>query len=808
MIDVDGDGILEIVLGSPSNPTPYFNAIKDALWVFRPTGRLIEGFPVLLDDSGCSTPAVGDVNGDGMPEMFVGSSINNLSTDRKVYGFDSVGSNLPGWPLMTEEGERRYVYAAPSLGDLDGDGLPEIIYGSRNGLLYACEMDGTPVSGWPVDLKITPIDGIGGSPALGDIDNDGSLDVVVYLSEGYLYALNADGTRKAGWPKRLGARMDWGFPAEINETKNIAEVISAPVLCDLDGNGDLEVILFTNTPKAALFVLNHRGQILSGFPALLEDDDELFEAVRSTPAVGDIDGDGHREFAVWSDSGKLWVFKDDGTIPSGWPKSLVLQCQTSDDLPKALWKPSYAAIADIDYDGMPEVLAPGKNVSCYLYGLEANAEDVSGWPILIDRPMNNMPTVDDLDGDGALDLVMSNQGMAHCLHVKRNGSTVDPLLPWRMFHHDPFRTGNAHAWLPSLTDGMFERKGGWVGPDEFVFSVSYHDDDGDIPKTAELKLVDPSGNAATHQMHYLPEGLLAESEFNGRYVASVRLTQPGRYRYSFHFWDGYRFHYKTSNQTDHVWLPSEHTYISGPDVALRGPTILAAGFEPSSFSSSEGTELSIKCYVDHPAGPSAVERVELLYDDISTGIVLNDSGESGDAAAGDSVFSYELTLSSYAISQASYLLSIAAWDYDGNRSSDWPFIPGETSFRSTPRAIAGGVLSVTMSETTHPQIKLSGASVRKLDPDGPAYLRLIALVAHPEGPSAIQRVSVLFEGLDSGLVLKDDGMSGDDLAGDSIYSMAMEVPAVNSRNGAVLELIATDTDGNASDLSPYLWVTQ
>jgi len=811
LVDIDGDGQLEIIVGSPSNPSVYMNILRDAVWVFRPNGRLVEGFPVLLDDSGCSSPAVGDLNGDGTPEIITGSSTNNLSTDRKLYGFNSRGEALSGWPLVIDEGEKRYVFAAPSLGDLDGDGLPEIIYGSRNGVLYACQMDGSAVNGWPVDLKTTPIDGIGSSPALGDIDNDGSIDVVVYLSGGYLYALNADGTLKPGWPRRLGKPMTWGFPNDIGigpggQENYTAEMISAPVLCDLDGDYDLEIIFLANTLRATVYILDHEGAILPGFPVYMEDDGPLFESVRSTPALGDLDGDGRREIAIWTDLGKLWVIKDDGTVPPGWPKQL-----TTGRFPfKAIFKPSFPSVVDIDYDGELEVLAPGRDGEAginTLHALEANGEPVVGWPIQTDRTLVNMPTVDDVDRDGVLEIILPIQGIVHCLHVPRNESKVRPNLPWRMFQHDPFRTGNAHAWLPQLTQARFERTGVWVGPDEYTFSVLYHDHDRDLPRIAELVLVLPDGSTSRHQMLSSPDPAAGESPSNGRYTTSLKLAIPGEYKFSFHFWDGYRFHFLQGHETDDVWLPSAHTYLPGPTVPERGPSILAAGIDPPGFSSSDGALMSLQCYVGHPEGPDAVQTAELLYNGSATGISLNDSGVDGDAIAGDSIFSYEVQLSANALTPGSYLLSMRATDSNGLTGTDWPFLPGAERYSCYPLSLLNYHGATWMDETPRPRIALGGTAMRKLDLNGPPLLRIIALVTHPNGPQSIESVVLLYHGMQTGLFLSDNGTDGDDASGDSIYTLVLEVPEVNGLAGATLELLATDVNGNSSFVFPYLWVS-
>ena len=553
-----------------------------------------------------------------------------------------------------------------------------------------------------------------------------------------------------------------------------------------------------------MFAFDHTGKLLPGFPVPLRDA-QVTDSTRSTPAIGDIDGDGHREILLMTDLAKLWAVKDNGEVPENWPKYMwILETVFPR---KSVLKGIHPAVADVDYDGEPEVVAPGYDRGIfYMWAIDGNGEPTPGWPFVIDADLYNIPTIDDIDGDGALEMVLHMQGIVHCLHLNRGGSNVEPLLPWRMYHHDPFRTGNAHAWLPILSRAYFERSSSWVGPDRFTFFVHYLDHDGDAPDTAELVLVDESGDVTTHPMYYSPRGTIGESAFNGWYEVTLSLAEAGEYGYGFHFSDGYLFHYKRADETEDVWLPSRHTKFPGPIVSDLGPSILAAGFQPSCASAGSPTEMRVVAYIDHPLGSEAVEHVEVLYNGQPTGIVLNDDGARGDETVGDSMFTCALELPPGTVEPGgSYPLEMVARDVNGNESTPWPLLPSTTSRRSHSTAYSLSQYSLAWTDDRAPEIIMGGSALRKLDPNAAAYLRLIAVVDHPDGASAIQQVSVHIKGIATGLYLTDDGTSGDELAGDGIFTLVLQPPEVDVWGGSVLELLATDYDGNSSLVFPYLW---
>ena len=92
-----------------------------------------------------SNPAVADVSGDGKPEVIGGSGGYLLRA------YDASLALAPGWPRYTQG----WIVASPAVGDLDGDGLLEVVVPTREGNLFAwrtrgasCSSDGTWQPQW------------------------------------------------------------------------------------------------------------------------------------------------------------------------------------------------------------------------------------------------------------------------------------------------------------------------------------------------------------------------------------------------------------------------------------------------------------------------------------------------------------------------------------------------------------------------------------------------------------------------------------------------------------------------------------
>ena len=176
------------------------------VYAWHHDGTLVTGWPKITGYDVWSSPALGDIDGDGDIEIVVGSY------DNKVYAWHHDGTSVTGWPKITDD----WVFSSPALGDIDGDGDIEIVVGSDDYKVYAWHHDGTSVTGWP---KITG-GYVSSSPALGDIDGDGDIEVVVGSSDYKVYAWDCSGTT---------GNIEWGtFHHDVKRTGLYAPLPPVP----------------------------------------------------------------------------------------------------------------------------------------------------------------------------------------------------------------------------------------------------------------------------------------------------------------------------------------------------------------------------------------------------------------------------------------------------------------------------------------------------------------------------------------------------------------------------------------------------
>ena len=174
--DVDGCGKAEIFVISGTTPCTLMCFWYDgANYVYKP------GFNQnnLALECNTHTIIIGDINGDGIPELFTSNTIYNAITGNVIATLPAGGSS-GGWEINS-------LINLPVLADVDNDGILEIVCGNMVYKAYINEGSTALIS--PITIAYQAPVGVDvqdGLTSVADIDLDGYLDVVVTFTDAYV----------------------------------------------------------------------------------------------------------------------------------------------------------------------------------------------------------------------------------------------------------------------------------------------------------------------------------------------------------------------------------------------------------------------------------------------------------------------------------------------------------------------------------------------------------------------------------------------------------------------------------------------
>ena len=311
MYDLDGDNDLEIIEATSSGQIAVLNADGTPAQEFnggspvstQSVDNLHAGAPGLANiappKEPLRIPAIGDIDGDREPEIVD-------SAGQRVYAWEADGKPVQGFPVRIDLSKsavplrtkvnhiKAGFLASPALGDLDGDGDKEIAIAGLDQQLYVWRGDGSLMPNFPVYLR--PLDANGNpiacsaafecaesinTPAIGDIDGDKKLDIVVSTNE------FDDNPSAPGAPASLGGLSGLLTNFLANALGGSSRTYA------VDANGDFldgwPITADGILPDVLPFVGPGVDQVMAN----LDDDPEL--EVIGSAATGDVkgtDGDG------------------------------------------------------------------------------------------------------------------------------------------------------------------------------------------------------------------------------------------------------------------------------------------------------------------------------------------------------------------------------------------------------------------------------------------------------------------------------------------------------------------------------------
>ncbi|KAH8066607.1 hypothetical protein JL722_1054 [Aureococcus anophagefferens] len=354
LADVDGDGDLDLVVGEWDGVLNYYENVGSAASpsFAAATGSTSPFDGIDVDSS--SRPAFVDLDGDGDLDLVVGER------DGVLYYYENVGSaSLPTFapspqrePLRRHHGIEVDDYPAPAFVDGDGDGDLDLVLGNNDGTLDYYENILEPPTAAPttaapsktpppapvpspttaapskpplptpsplpphfVDGSANPFDGINvgyfSTPRFVDLDGDGDLDLVVGEDLGALYYYENVGS--AATPSYVAVT------GSANPFDGIdVGLYSAPALADVDGDGDLDLVV--GEWDGTLYYFENVGSATSPSYAARTGSANPFDGIDvgsdSKPALVDLDGDGDLDLVVGTYVGALYYYENVGSAAS------------------------------------------------------------------------------------------------------------------------------------------------------------------------------------------------------------------------------------------------------------------------------------------------------------------------------------------------------------------------------------------------------------------------------------------------------------------------------------------------------------
>ncbi|MCC6551867.1 MAG: FG-GAP repeat protein, partial [Polyangiaceae bacterium] len=359
-----------------------------------------------------ASPVLEDLDGDGKLDLI------QAAFDGNVYVYDVAGAPVPGWPVaihytapLSPEPDTNRILTTPAVADFNGDGTPDLLLGSNEqlgsggqaGAVYLLDGRGTQapggavLPGWPISmtsLQLFPLvaEGVSNAGVIGRFGDtlaavahgNASLPLILPGDPGTQSTLTETPSGALPPPRgEFGRGVDpssvFGPVSKATVPNTMMPLFAQPSLGDIDQDGTPDVIASGGSLNLAINLQassdtglrgdhllavwsGKTGAMMPGSPFVLED----FTFFNSQ-AVVDLNGDDYPEILTGSGGYFLHAFDGCGREPEGWPKFT------------GQWIIPTPAVGDIDGDGTLEVAVGTRNGWLYAWHTEATTDSIIEW---------------------------------------------------------------------------------------------------------------------------------------------------------------------------------------------------------------------------------------------------------------------------------------------------------------------------------------------------------------------------------------------------------------------------------------------
>jgi hypothetical protein len=420
LIDLDGDGTQEVIVSTYK--AGRLIAVKhpgELMWVFPPMDE--EAAPRMG-----KTPAAGDIDGDGRPEVFFGGG---SAPEATLFCLNWDGTERWTWA----DPEASFKYASIIVRDFDADGEMEVINAADDCNVYVFNHTG----GLEMSTFLAPGRGIDSIPNAFDIDKDGDMELFAFSrasdeADGRLYCIGQTGTEEWGWSAE---KVDW--------------LHNQPTIADVNGDGEYEVVFgiwdFIEEGQGAIVLINWFGTELAR--------KVLTDQVAHDAMIWDIDGDGQMEILIGSREAVYYCLKPD--LTEKWRFNFTgIIGQVSKSLNMG------GALGDVTGDGELDVLFQSWQNSTLM--ILDNDGNLQVEPFHMGEEATTSVVIGDVDNDDKSEIVTCSGSKIYCLTL--DAPCDESSFVWSMVGRDPMRSGAvpiAEVWiavLPMLVLPLLRRR--------------------------------------------------------------------------------------------------------------------------------------------------------------------------------------------------------------------------------------------------------------------------------------------------------------------------------------------------------------